>query len=545
MLKYALMTVFSKQSKLHDIKFGTDGWRALIAKEFTYANLEIFLDGLALYLIENYGTEKPLLIGYDARLLADKFAQFAIDKITSWGIEVRYIDHPVPTPVIAYAAANLNQLQKSSDARLATKEMAELTEPELFRDVEQVGLSKLELKTRNTTKTECNAVDEASGVDSCGALIFTASHNPPEYMGIKYIPEYAGPSSKAITDKILDKIDIAARGDFTNNAITAKSELIEVRESYFEHIRSIIDFGTIQKANQKKRTKLVYDPLFGCGRNYTNKLLEELGFDLITIHDIRDPSFGGSMPDPSEPQLQELRQTILDSKSDLGAANDGDADRFAFMDETGAFYPANKTVSIILKYLLENRGFRGVIARTVATTHLLDDIARKFELNTIETAVGFKWLCEVMLDQDTVVAAEESGGMSILGHIPEKDGVLAIVLMAEVLAVTGKKLSVLWQEVQDFAGKQYFYNRLDLHLEGARKEAFMALFNDDLNNIGDFEVKLIDRTEGAKVYLDNGSWFLARPSGTEAMCRVYFEGNDKLALDKLVTQVSALLDDLI
>ncbi|MDA1020411.1 MAG: phosphoglucomutase/phosphomannomutase family protein [Cyanobacteria bacterium] len=479
------MSFFSTPSQLHEIKFGTDGWRALIAKEFTYANLEIFLNGLALYLLENYGTEKPLLIGYDARLLADKFAQFAIDKITSWGIEVRYIDHPVPTPVIAFAAKENN---------------------------------------------------------SCGALIFTASHNPPEYMGIKYIPEYAGPSSKAITDKILDKIDIAVRGEFTNNAVTAKSELIEVRESYFEHIRSIIDFGTIQKANQKQQTKLVYDPLFGCGRNYTNKLLEELGFDLITIHDIRDPSFGGSMPDPSEPQLQELRQTILDSKSDLGAANDGDADRFAFMDETGAFYPANKTVSIILKYLLEYRGYRGVIARTVATTHLLDDIARKFDLNTIETAVGFKWLCEVMLDQDTVIAAEESGGMSILGHIPEKDGVLAIVLMAEVLAVTGKKLSVLWQEVQDFVGKNYFYNRLDLHLEGQAKDDFMALFNDDLNNIGDFEVKLIDRTEGAKVYLDDGSWFLARPSGTEAMCRVYFEGNDKGQLDKLVAAVSQLVE---
>lgn len=481
------MSVFSKQSKLHDIKFGTDGWRALIAKEFTYANLEIFLDGLALYILENYGSDKPLIIGYDARLLADKFAQFAQKQINSWGIPVKTIDHPVPTPVIAFAAREHG---------------------------------------------------------SCGALTFTASHNPPEYMGIKYIPEYAGPSSKAITDKILEKIEIAASGEFSKPDNQAGSEVIEVREAYFEHLRSLIDFDVIKKANQTKKTKLVYDPLFGCGRGYTNVVLEELGFDLITLHDIRDPSFGGSMPDPSEPRLGDLRATILAQKANLGAANDGDADRFAFMDDAGVFYPANKSVSIILKYLLENKGYRGVIARTVATTHLLDDIAAKFDMKSIETAVGFKWLCEIMLEQDTVIAAEESGGMSILGHIPEKDGVLAIVLMAEVLAVTGKSLSVLWQEVQDFVGKQYFYNRLDLHLDGQAKDDFMALFNDGIKQVGEFQVKSIDRTEGAKVYFDNGSWLLARPSGTEAMCRVYFEGNDKPQLDKLVAAVSQLVESI-
>ena len=481
------MTVFSEKSQLHDIRFGTDGWRALIAKEFTYRNLEIFLDGLALYLLENYGSDKPLVIGYDARLLADKFAQFAIDQINSWGIPVKYIDHPVPTPVIA----------------LAAKEQG-----------------------------------------SCGALTFTASHNPPEYMGIKYIPEYAGPASKSITDKILEQIEVAARKEFIKPESVAGSELIEVQEAYFKHLRSLIDFDTIKQANAKSKTKLVYDPLYGCGRNYTNKLLEELGFELITLHDLRDPSFGGSLPDPSEKRLGELREAILDSGANLGAANDGDADRFAFMDDKGEFYPANKSVSIILKYLLEHKGYRGVIARTVATTHLLDDIARKFELNTIETAVGFKWLCEVMLNEDTVVAAQESGGMSVLGHIPEKDGVLAIVLMAEVLAVTGKTLSQLWKEAQDFVGKEYFYNRLDLHLEGEGKQRFMALFTDDMKQVGKFEVKLIDRTEGAKVYVDNGSWFLARPSGTEAMCRVYFEGNDKAELDELVAAVSKLVEVL-
>jgi len=493
------MTVSTKP--LHEISFGTDGWRALIAKEFTYANLEIFTRGLAAYILENYGTDKPLIMGYDARFLADKFAAFSAEIINSYGIEVHMINHPVPTPVIAY---------------------------------------------------------EAYKKPSSGALTFTASHNPPEYMGIKYIPEYGGPSSKEITDKLLLKIDEAAKvviarsdsracpeersdvGMAIQSSQKAKTISVEPREDYFKQIKSLVNFEAIKKANAKKATKLVYDPLFGCGRSYTDLLLKEAGFDLTVLHDLRDPTFGGSLPDPSEYNLGELKAKISELGAELGAANDGDADRFSFFDDKGNFYPANKSLSIIAKYLIETRGFKGTLVRTLATSHILDELAKKTGMKYIETPVGFKWLCEVMRREPVILGAEESGGMSILGHIPEKDGILAILLMSEVLAITGKTLSELWQEVQDFVGKNYFYDRLDLHI--ADKVGFMAKFNDaSLKEIAGFKVLKIDRTEGAKVYLENGSWFLARPSGTEAMCRVYFEGNNKEALDTVVNAVNAMI----
>ncbi|MCE2929335.1 MAG: hypothetical protein LW817_06880 [Candidatus Caenarcaniphilales bacterium] len=486
------MAVFSKTSKLHDIKFGTDGWRALIAKEFTYKNLEIFLNGLAAYILSNYPAGKKLIIGHDARFLADRFAAFAAEKINSWGIDVLTINHPVPTPVIAFAA----QMQE---------------------------------------------------FNSCGAITFTASHNPPEYMGIKYIPEYAGPASLEITNKILAFIEEAAEDadklkvKFTINN-SANTQIINPRENYLTHIRSIVNLTAIKEANQKQITKLVYDPLFACGRTYTDSLLREAGFDLTVLHDHYDPTFGGSLPDPSEKRLTELKEMVIKSKAQLGAANDGDADRFAFLDEEGNFYPANKSLPIILKYLIEHKGYKGTVARTLATTHLLDEIAIKAGLKHIETAVGFKWLCEIMRREPTVLCAEESGGMSILGHIPEKDGILAILLLSEVMAITGKKLSTLWQEVQDYVGKKYFYDKLDLHLDGDLKDKFMATFlSPDLKQIGEFKVSKTDFTEGAKIYFDNGSWLLARPSGTEAMCRVYLEGNDKEALNKLVAAVQALI----
>lgn len=474
------MTVSSKP--LHDISFGTDGWRALIAKEFTYANLEIFTRGLAAYILENYGTDKPLIIGYDARFLADKFAAFSAEIINSYGIEVHMINHPVPTPVIAY---------------------------------------------------------EAYKKPSSGALTFTASHNPPEYMGIKYIPEYGGPSSKEITDKLLVKIDEAAEKPNQGNA-SAKTINVEPRDDYFKHIKNLINFEAIKEANKKNPTKLVYDPLYGCGRTYTDVILKEAGFDLTVLHDRRDPSFGGSLPDPSEYNLGELKAKIQELGADLGAANDGDADRFSFFDDQGNFYPANKSLSIITKYLIEERGFKGTIVRTLATTHALDGIAEKAGMKHIETPVGFKWLCEVMRREPVILGAEESGGTSILGHIPEKDGILAILLMSEVLAITGKSLSQLWKEVQDYVGKEYFYDRLDLHISD--KAGFLAKFDDSLlKEVAGFKVTKVDRTEGAKVYLENGSWFLARPSGTEAMCRVYFEGNNKAELDTVVKAVNAMI----
>ena len=216
---------------------------------------------------------------------------------------------------------------------------------------------------------------------------------------------------------------------------------------------------------------------------------------------------------------------------------------FSYIDAEGNFYPANKSLTIIAKYLIEERGFKGTLARTVATTHLFDDLAAKTGNEVVETAVGFKWLCEIMRKTDTILAAEESGGMSVLGHILEKDGIMAILLMAEVLAVTGKTLKQLWEEVQDFVGKKYFYHRLDLHIAGEGKKEFVKFFVEDTpEEVAGFKVERVDTTEGAKIYLDNGTWFLVRPSGTEAACRVYFESNNQDDLAKVAAAVEKITE---
>ena len=486
------MQAISKPSNSHKIRFGTDGWRALIAKDFTYDNLELLTKAISAYILKNFKEVRPIFIGYDARFLADQFANFSAEIFNSFGIDVKFIPEPIATPVIAFAAQS---------------------EP------------------------------------SYGALMFTASHNPPEYMGIKFIPEYGGPASVEITNTILAEIENFATNDSYLEKIkslmmknTANKELFDAKKPYEAYIKTIIDFDFLRKANAEKKVKIVYDSLHGVGKNFVNLLLEEAGFQVLALHNSVDPTFGGSLPDPTVQRLSELRETVIKEAASLGAANDGDADRFAFIDDKGEFYPANKILPIVAKFLYQEKGFRGAIGRTLATTHLFDELAKKLGIESIETPVGFKWLCELMLNREMLLVAEESGGMSIAGHIPEKDGVLAILLTAEILAKTGKSLSQLWTEVQDFVAKQYFYDRLDLHIDGTEKENFIALFkNPSFTEIASLKVLKVDLKEGVKVYLENGAWFLARPSGTEAMCRVYFEANDKALLDKLVKAVEALI----
>lgn len=505
---------FSETRKHHQIKFGTDGWRALIAKEFTYDNLNLVVAAVALYIkdkAQEESIESPLaVVGYDARFLADRFAEYAAKILSSFGLRVKIVNSAVPTPVIAHAAKEEN---------------------------------------------------------SCGALMFTASHNPPEYMGIKYIPEYAGPATVDITNRILEYIDdlaikIQSAGKIEENSqevLWGKEEgaieNFDPSPAYFRDIRKIIDFKKLKELNQKKLSetgsayKVIYDPIYGAGRGFSNKLLEEAGFEVETLHDYRDALFGGGMPEPKEEFLEELKEKVLSENAILGASNDGDADRFAFISSAGNFFPANKIMPIMLKYLIEEKSYSGAIARTVATTHLLDDLADKYGMKKYETAVGFKWLGEIMRKEPTIIAGEQSGGLSILGHIPEKDGILAILLVAEILAERGKTLEELWEEVQAAVSKQYFFDQLDLHMDGKVKDEFVRLFTEEIPSkipdaeIGGLKVTKVDTTEGAKLYLEDGSWFLARPSGTEAMCRVYFESNSQDSLRNTVESVKGLLND--
>jgi alpha-D-glucose phosphate-specific phosphoglucomutase len=456
----------------HKIKFGTDGWRAIIAEDFTFENVELASAAIAKYLNDTYPLEKPALISYDPRFLADKFALRAGQVINSFGREVLIVDRDTPTPVIAYAAKFLN---------------------------------------------------------SAGALQFTASHNPPEYCGIKYIPDFAGPADEVITQKIKDYVDELGKSGYEfkpDENCKVSTKVFSPKAEYLKAIEKLVDLKTIKNA----KLKIGLDSICGAGRGYLNEIID----CVVVLGQERDPLFRGMLPEPTLKTLEVLIQSIKSQGLNIGLSNDGDADRFAILDEAGVLYTPNQILAILTKYLYEKRGLKGAIVRTVATTHLLDVLAGKLGLEVIETPVGFKYICEQMRKTAVLIGGEESGGLSILGHIPEKDGILACLLVCEALAVTKKTLSQLWNEVLEFADFEPFSTRLDLHLNNQLKEEIMNdLRNKPQTQFAGRQVSSVSKKDGVKLILDDNSWVLVRPSGTEPLLRVYLEASSAEALNKL------------
>lgn len=465
------------------IAFGTDGWRAIMADDFTFANVRLVTQALAQYLLVAKG--EKIIIGYDNRFLAEYFAQEVTQVLAGNGLKVSIVEEPTPTPVVAYAV-----------------------------------------------------VEEKAA----GAVMLTASHNPPEYNGIKFIPHYGGPALPQITKAIEEELEkvLETREIKTlpiENALNqGLVSYINPKESYLEHLKSLID----TKALSQSKLKIVVDPMHGVGSGYTDNILEEAGCEVTVIRGERDAFFGGSLPEPTERNLQFLKETVATLGAKLGLANDGDADRFGIIDSNGAYIAPNQVLVLLTAHLLK-KGKKGAIVRTVATTHMLDKMARKYDLELIETPVGFKYIGGAMLEKDILIGGEESGGLSIIGHIPEKDGVLADCLLAEIVAVEGKSLSevldCLYQEFGNF-----YSERLDFHCTGEEKKRILDTIKSlDVQSVGKFEVTRKIAVDGLKLVLSDGSWFLIRPSGTENVVRVYAEGNCIERVKELQQEVKTLL----
>ncbi|HOT77095.1 MAG TPA: phosphoglucomutase/phosphomannomutase family protein, partial [Candidatus Wallbacteria bacterium] len=307
-------------------------------------------------------------------------------------------------------------------------------------------------------------------------------------------------------------------------------EKIDPSEDYFEKITSLIDFETIKKA----KLAVAFDPIYGTGRNYVDALLSRNQISVRVIHNMRDPLFGGGMPEPSVEYLSQLISIVKDNKLALGLATDGDADRFGVVDSLGVFLTPNQLISIIFLHLIKRRKFQGAVVRTVATTHLIDKIAEKFDIPVHETPVGFKYICEKMLSENIIIGGEESGGLSILGHIPEKDGILANLLACEVAAIENKPLSVVYKNLLDEFGEVYT-DRINIHLKNdEQKNSIMhKLKVDPPSFIMNVKVNSINDVDGYKFLLKDGSWVLVRASGTEPVLRIYIEGTSKDMLRKL------------
>jgi phosphomannomutase len=462
----------SNPSNSGEIKFGTDGWRGIIADDFTFPNVRKVTRAIASYLETAYSKDKPVLIAYDTRFLADEFARTSAAVLADLGWNVKITDRDCPTPVIAYNARLLN---------------------------------------------------------SAGALMFTASHNPAPYCGIKYIPDYAGPATPEITDTIVANIETAS-DELPGSNPSGTISTFDPKPDYMNFIYTLLDVEKIRSANLKVK----YDALYSTSRGYLDEVLQHCGCQLESFHDWRDVLFGGGMPEPKGEQLVELVAAVKADHADLGLATDGDSDRFGIVDEQGNVLTPNTVLLVLARHLIKNKGKTGAIVRTVATTHLLDNFAAKYGLQIYETAVGFKYIGEKMRETAVLIGGEESGGLSIIGHIPEKDGVLADMLVAEAIAYEGKPLSQLVQEAIAEADGPLYNNRLDLHLTEDHKVAVINSYTQNPPSVvAGIKVKEVGRKDGIKLYLEEGSWVLLRPSGTEPLVRVYMETNSPEKLSQI------------
>jgi alpha-D-glucose phosphate-specific phosphoglucomutase len=458
------------------IRFGTDGWRAIVADEFTVANVRIVAQAIASYTKEIGQQEQPLLVGHDTRFLGRRFALEVVSVLAGNGIRTYLLNEAAPTPAVAFGVKHFA---------------------------------------------------------ASGAIMITASHNPPEYNGIKYIPDYAGPASPAITRQLEKWIaQIGQTGEVQSISLEEaeaqkRLQMIVLRPHYEAHLRRMVKLDVLRQSS----LQVVVDAMHGAGMGYVSGLLREAGIPTVGIRETVDASFGGDLPEPSDKHLTQLKHEVRTRQATLGLANDGDADRFGVVDESGRYIPSNQVLVLLAYHLVKNRKLTGKIVRTVATTHLLDRVAVAYGLELVETPVGFKYIGEQMLMGDVLLGGEESGGASILGHIPEKDGVLINLLMAELCAWEDKPLGKILRDVHAQFG-ELFSTRIDIPLTG--KEALLqAILDLPPQHVGPFAVKSILQIDGCKLLLEDGHWVLIRPSGTEPLVRIYCEATSLQALEKI------------
>ncbi len=455
-----------------NIKFGTDGWRAVVGKDFNKENVETVIKAVGKYVFDNFGLGKKIIIGYDPRNMAKEFATDSAKQLSDYGFEVLLSDKVIPTPVLAYNAKNLN---------------------------------------------------------AC-AVMFTASHNPPEYLGIKFIPDYAGPATSDITDEIVANLslDFASKGN-------GKCLEYNFKPDYYAHIKELIDFKKIKSFDKH----IIFDGLYAASIGYFDELLDSEGIKYSSLHMHHDVNFGGGMPEPKPKFLKELIEEVRKSDNAVGFANDGDSDRFGVINENGEYVSPNEIIAILLMHLKKHKNFDGPIVKTVGASLLLNKVAEKLGVEVVETAVGFKHVGEAMRKFDPIIGGEESGGLSIKGHIPEKDGVLANLLILEAMAYENKSLVDLQKELYDFVGCRFYNDRIDKHLDNVDEIKPILEEYKNKSEIGNFKVKNIDTKDGVKIYFtDDSSWILVRPSGTEPLLRIYFESDSENKLVELIKSMT-------
>ncbi len=456
------------------IKFGTDGWRAVIAQDYTFDNLERVAQATGQWMKTIADGEPSAVVGYDARFQGAAFAERTAQVLASMGIRVQLADSFVTTPAVSWA-------------------------------------------TREYGHT--------------AGIVITASHNPPRYSGFKIKSHFGAPADSAMIAEVeaeLDRLDSGFELQ-SLDALGDRIEKINLREAYLWVLKDKLDIEGIRNSG----LKVGCDPMFGAGQGTVTDLLGEE--NVVEVHNDFNPGMHGQPPEPMEKNLQYLSRVVREEGCDVGLAFDGDADRIGMMDEEGRFVDSHKILSLLAKYLHQEKGMSGTIIRTFSTTDMLDRLGEAYGLPVEVMKIGFKYVAPKIIEGDVLVGGEESGGIAVKGHIPERDGVFIGLTVVEMMMARGMTLSELVDEIQDEFGPFYF-SRNDMHTSQERKEAFLDMLdNRRPDTIAGEPVEKVETLDGFKFRLGDG-WLMFRPSGTEPVLRIYSEASSQERADSLVAE---------
>ncbi|MFZ0432474.1 MAG: hypothetical protein WBS18_06960 [Candidatus Acidiferrales bacterium] len=462
------------------IHFGTSGWRGVIADDFTFGNVRRASAAVAGHLLTKKKSPR-VIVAHDTRFFSPEFARSSAEVLRKYGCRVILCAEPVPTPVVAHAIVH-------------------------------------------------NELD--------GGINITASHNPFSYNGLKYSGPEGGPALPESTEDIekrATKVDsVAAPGEDPK----AQFESIDTRAPYFAQLAKLVRFDVLSQA----KGEFVFDAVHGCGAGWLDRALSDRGIRVTSIRTERDVLFDGGAPDPSEENLGALKKLLLEKKALAGLATDGDADRYGILDRDGTFIQPNHILALLFDYLLETRGAKLGAVRSVATSHLLDAVAKLYGVKLYETPVGFKYIGPYLRRDEIVIGGEESAGLTVRGHVPEKDGILACLLVAEMIvarqASVGEQLRDLFRRV----GREYWPVRENLHVSAEVQSRLGQRLKGDVRDLGGQRVEHVDRIDGLQLTFGDGAWVLMRPSGTEPVVRVYSEAASQAEAEKLAEEARAWIE---
>jgi phosphomannomutase len=479
-----LLRVYFFPALMTSIKFGTDGWRGVIAEDFTFSNARVVARAIARYVVRCEDSRKGVVIGYDHRFASDGIAATAAEVVSASGTSVFLTDKPCPTPAVSLL-------------------------------VRQRG--------------------------AAGGLMITASHNPYQWNGIKYKASYGSSALPSIVTQIENDLDVVLRESVP--PLPPHKNLIhplEPRGPYLDTLEKLVDWQRLRDA----KLRFVSDVMHGSAAGLLVELFRRNGISCDEIRGTRDPRFGGVHPEPIEPHIEALRQAVIGGKYDAGLCADGDGDRIGAIDRDGTFVNPHQIFALLVWHLAGTRNLPGDIAKTFSVTKLIDKLAAKFGRKLHETPIGFKYICELMLEQNILIGGEESGGIGTNLYIPERDATVSALFLAELMAWHGKSLGELLAVLTAEFG-EYHYSRIDLDLKPGQKEKAIAHFSDaKLTSVLNLPVVRREDMDGIKLYLGEVGWVMVRASGTENLLRVYCETSNSEMTQRVLEAVTQIVREL-